>query len=380
MIIVCPLSRLQETVGKSGAQRVITLVRSEELISHERESLRGNCIELDRHLWLEVDDITEALEGMIAPNEEHVEELTASLEGWNRSTPLIVHCYAGISRSTATAFVLACALLPNLAETEIAKRLRLASPATRPNTRIVAHADSYLKRGGRMVRAVGVRVLLHRHLLRYVQAIRDTVLGQHIIFGRVAFAAAALGLAAASGLHAQESCAAAIPVIKEFTDASLARSTGQREIVPPFLPVLSRANRVHSPLARGRGAPPEFIWPVRGIVVLHMGDNSSHGHADGINIAVAQGTIVRAAADGVVVYSGKELRGYGCLVLIDHGHGWITAYVCNCRSPVKRGNQVRQGQSIATMERSGAMSFLQLHFEIGRWGKPLNTRNYLPKL
>jgi murein DD-endopeptidase MepM/ murein hydrolase activator NlpD len=150
----------------------------------------------------------------------------------------------------------------------------------------------------------------------------------------------------------------------------------QREIVSPFFPVLSRASSVHFSLARGRGASPEFIWPVRGTVVFHMNDNSVY---EGINIAAAQGTIVKVAADGVVVYSGKELRGYGQLIFIDHGYGWVTAYACNCRLLVERGNQLRQGQSIATMKRSGAMSFLQLHFEIGRWGKPLNTWNYLPK-
>jgi murein DD-endopeptidase MepM/ murein hydrolase activator NlpD len=163
---------------------------------------------------------------------------------------------------------------------------------------------------------------------------------------------------------------------EQFSPERILESQIQHEIVSPFLLVMSRANSVHFSLARGRGAPPEFIWPVRGTVVFHMNANSSY---EGINIAASQGAIVKAAADGVVVYSGKELRGYGQLVFIDHGHGWITAYVCNSRLLVERGNQVRQGQSIATMKRSGAMSFLQLHFEIGRWGKPLNTWNYLPK-
>jgi murein DD-endopeptidase MepM/ murein hydrolase activator NlpD len=185
--------------------------------------------------------------------------------------------------------------------------------------------------------------------------------------------AAVFIIAISSLFHSAGASSAAAEILPE----RILESQVQREIVSPFLPVLFRASSVHFSLARGRGAPPEFIWPVRGIVVFHMNANSSY---EGINIAAAQGTIVKAAADGVVVYSGKEPRGYGQLVFIDHGHGWITAYVCNSRLLVKRGNQVRQGQSIATMERSGAMSFLQLHFEIGRWGKPLNTWNYLPKL
>jgi predicted protein tyrosine phosphatase len=153
-IIVCPISRLQETLSHSGAQYVITLVRDEELISRERESLRGNGIESDKHLWLEMDDIDEELDGMIAPNEQHIDKLIAFLKKWDRSRPLIVHCYAGISRSTAAAFISTCIVCPNFTEIEIAKRLRLASPTARPNSRFIAVADSYLNRNGRMVHAV----------------------------------------------------------------------------------------------------------------------------------------------------------------------------------------------------------------------------------
>ncbi len=153
-IIVCSLSRLQETVSQSGAQHVVTLVRDEQLIKREHEGLRRNGVEPEDHLWLKMDDIADEMDGMIAPSEEHVEKLLAFLERWDRSQPLVVHCYAGISRSTAAAFIAACVISPDLDEAEIANRLRLASPTARPNIRLVAIADSYLGRNGRMVRAI----------------------------------------------------------------------------------------------------------------------------------------------------------------------------------------------------------------------------------
>jgi predicted protein tyrosine phosphatase len=154
MIVVCSLARLQETVGKSRARHVVTLVRDEELIRREREALKGHGVKPDDHLWLEMDDIAAEMDGMIAPSEKHVERLITFLKRWDRAQPMVVHCYAGISRSTAAAFVAACALSPAQDEAEIAARLRAASPTAYPNRRLVALADTYLKRGGRMSAAI----------------------------------------------------------------------------------------------------------------------------------------------------------------------------------------------------------------------------------
>jgi predicted protein tyrosine phosphatase len=155
-IIVCPLSRLKETLNRSGAKHVITLIRDEELIKRERDSLLGHGLELDKHLWIEVDDIDEELDGMIAPTHAHLEQLISFARKWDGTTPMVVHCYAGISRSTAMAFILACISSPTRNEMEIARRLRIASPTARPNKRLIAIADSYLKRDGRMIRAVSM--------------------------------------------------------------------------------------------------------------------------------------------------------------------------------------------------------------------------------
>ena len=154
MIIVCSLSRLQETVQLSHARHVVTLVRDEELIRREREALNNQGVKPEDHLWLEMDDIADEMEGMIAPSPDHVERLIAFLDRWDRAKPMVVHCYAGISRSTAAAFISACVLNPERNEAEIAARLRAASQTAYPNRRLIALADRHLDRKGRMVAAV----------------------------------------------------------------------------------------------------------------------------------------------------------------------------------------------------------------------------------
>jgi predicted protein tyrosine phosphatase len=148
MIHVCSLARLHPTVETTGARHVVTLLRDIHLVS------RPSTIALDNHLVLPMDDISMPLEGYSAPADEHVTELVKFLRGWDRRAPLVIHCYAGISRSTAGAYVAVCALNPHRNEASIAKELRRASPTASPNTRIVELADRLLGRRGRMVRAI----------------------------------------------------------------------------------------------------------------------------------------------------------------------------------------------------------------------------------
>jgi predicted protein tyrosine phosphatase len=154
MIRVCSIARLQEIVDATGSRHVVSLVRDDELISRERALLEKRGFDVANHLWLQMDDIADAIDGLIAPGEEHVEKLVDFATRWDRTAPLVVHCYAGISRSTAAAFITACALSPKQDETEIAARLRAASPTATPNTRLVALGDAFLGRRGRMVKAV----------------------------------------------------------------------------------------------------------------------------------------------------------------------------------------------------------------------------------
>jgi predicted protein tyrosine phosphatase len=148
MIHVCSLARLPSTLETTGAQHVITLLKRFALVEPPLNIPAAN------HLHVGVDDIAEPIEGRIHPAEEHVAQLLAFVRRWGRSGPLIVHCFAGISRSTAAAFIAACATNPQRDEVSIANAIRNASPTANPNRLLVALADDQLARGGRMVAAI----------------------------------------------------------------------------------------------------------------------------------------------------------------------------------------------------------------------------------
>jgi predicted protein tyrosine phosphatase len=147
MIHVCPLARLHETVAATGARHVVSL------LGHEDNLQRPAAIAPENHLWLQLHDISAPLDGYVLPDREHVAQLIEFVRRWRRDAPLVVHCYAGVSRSTAAAFVSVCVLNPRSTETTIAAALRRASPTATPNSRIVALADALLQREGRMIRA-----------------------------------------------------------------------------------------------------------------------------------------------------------------------------------------------------------------------------------
>jgi predicted protein tyrosine phosphatase len=148
MIHVCSLARMPSTVAETGASHIVTLLRLTD------RAKRPAHIAQENHLILGLDDIAEAADGQTLPADEHVERLLDFATRWDRKAPMVVHCFAGISRSTAAAFVTACALNPRRDEAAIARAIRDASPTAMPNTRIVSIADRLLKRDGRMVRAV----------------------------------------------------------------------------------------------------------------------------------------------------------------------------------------------------------------------------------
>ena len=148
MLYVCSLSRLAETVGRTGASHMVTLINAGTPVE------RPPQIHADRHLFLGFNDITAPAEGLVPPAEEHVRHLIDFTGKWDRNAPMVIHCWAGISRSTAGAFITACSLMPERDEMEIALALRGASPSATPNARLVALADDVLERRGRMVDAV----------------------------------------------------------------------------------------------------------------------------------------------------------------------------------------------------------------------------------
>jgi predicted protein tyrosine phosphatase len=147
MIHVCSLALLHETVEKSGARNIVSLIGDETVV-------RPSGVAPENHLCLHLHDISAPLEGHIMPAEQHVARLLDFVRDWDRVAPLVVHCYAGISRSTACAFAIVCALNPRRDEANIAQALRRASPTAMPNARIVSLADHPLRRRGRMIAAI----------------------------------------------------------------------------------------------------------------------------------------------------------------------------------------------------------------------------------
>jgi len=124
------------------------------------------------------------------------------------------------------------------------------------------------------------------------------------------------------------------------------------------------------------GSLPGFRWPVHGRVIARFGQ-SPNGQNDGIDVAVPQGTPVKAAEDGVVAYAGNELKGYGNLVLIRHGNGYVTAYAHASEILVKRGESVKRGQVIAKSGETGSVKAPELHFEIRKGATPVDPTEFL---
>lgn len=145
-LYVCPLSRLPETLRASGARTLVSL------LGRDATFQRPASIEPDDHLLLGMSDISTAREGHALPEPEQVRRLITFVA--RSDGPIVLHCFAGVSRSTAAAFVLACAHAPGRLETEIAAHLRALSPTATPNARIVQLGDDILGRNGRMAAAI----------------------------------------------------------------------------------------------------------------------------------------------------------------------------------------------------------------------------------
>jgi len=145
---VSSLAKLHETVATVGASHVVTLINANTVVE------RPASVSAERHLFLGMSDIVAPLDGHITPAEEHVRRFLRFVRDWERQAPIVIHCWAGISRSTAAAYIAACALAPDRGEEEIALALRAASASATPNARLVSLADAMLGRAGRMSSAI----------------------------------------------------------------------------------------------------------------------------------------------------------------------------------------------------------------------------------
>jgi murein DD-endopeptidase MepM/ murein hydrolase activator NlpD len=173
------------------------------------------------------------------------------------------------------------------------------------------------------------------------------------------------------------------PVAQQLTAQNDANSqtTTAKKSQPDVTPTSSvkpadTAAPMTSAEADAAGVAPEFRWPARGRII----DGFKVGGNDGINIAVPEGTSVRASESGVVAYAGDELKGYGNLVLIRHPNGFVTAYANNGELDVKRGDTVKRGQIIAKSGQTGNVNSPQLHFELRKGSTPVDPTSYLAGL
>ncbi|HVY43905.1 MAG TPA: protein-tyrosine phosphatase family protein [Hyphomicrobiaceae bacterium] len=146
-IHVCSLAVLPELVQRRSPCHLVTCLHDDSLLATPPGILDR------RHLRLIMHDIEQEMDGYVAPSAPHVSKLIGFVRSWDRKAPMLIHCYAGISRSTAAAFIALCTLNPETPEDRIAQTLRKASPSATPNRRLIALGDAALDRDGRMIRA-----------------------------------------------------------------------------------------------------------------------------------------------------------------------------------------------------------------------------------
>jgi len=147
-LLVAPLSSLEDAIATHAPSHLVSLLSPEHMI----KTPAG--FEASRHLKLGVNDIVDPAAGTAPPARAHIDALLEFSRGWNAGQPLLIHCWAGISRSMATAFTILCDRLGPDREIEIARAMRLRAPHAQPNRLLVQHADDALGRGGRMVAAL----------------------------------------------------------------------------------------------------------------------------------------------------------------------------------------------------------------------------------
>lgn len=148
MIYVSPLSAVEDAIREVKPSHLVSLLDPETMID------TPGGIEPARHLRLSVNDIAEEIDDLVPPGIEHVASLIEFVQSWDQTNPLLVHCWAGISRSTAAAFIALCVLNEDHPEDELARLVRMRGAHAHPNRLMVRHADQLLRREGRMNAAV----------------------------------------------------------------------------------------------------------------------------------------------------------------------------------------------------------------------------------
>jgi murein DD-endopeptidase MepM/ murein hydrolase activator NlpD len=265
-------------------------------------------------------------------------------------------------------------IIPHSASAVAAATPALAPPASKPvavaavapNTHVVGHGDTLLSIARR--NHVSLPDLARANNLNPSSKLS---LGEKIVVPASRVAAAT---PAATPVAVQPLAAAPVPQVTKFAAAETPQKARLAQATPN-----AEEPAVESPVkaAESTGAVPTFRWPVRGKVITAYGAKANGKANDGINLAVPEGTPVKAADDGVVAYSGNELKGYGNLVLIRHANGYVTAYAHASELMVKRGDTIKRGQVIAKSGQSGEVQSPQLHFEIRKGSSPVDPLQFL---
>jgi murein DD-endopeptidase MepM/ murein hydrolase activator NlpD len=262
-------------------------------------------------------------------------------------------------------------------QTAVGAAPALAAPASKPTAVAAAPAVHVVNPGDTLL-----SVARHNHVslseLARANGLESTAklrLGMKLtVPGAKTAAAAPAAQPATVAVAAQPVAAVAAPATRMAAaggppqSARLAQATTTIEDTAVATPVKA---------AEATGALPTFRWPVRGKVITSYGAKTNGKSNDGINLAVPEGTPVKAAEDGVVAYSGNELKGYGNLVLVRHSNGYVTAYAHASELMVKRGDTIKRGQIIAKSGQSGEVGSPQLHFEIRKGSSPVDPLQFL---
>ena len=268
-------------------------------------------------------------------------------------------------------------IIPHPAATVAAAAPTLAAPAVKPVATVAAPASVHVVNHGDTLLSIARRNHVSVPELARANNLEPSAklsLGMKLIVPVARTAAVAAPAAAPVAVAAAQSVAAAAPPVTKLAAADTPQKARLAQSAPN-----AEEPAVVSPVkaAEATGAVPTFRWPVRGKVITAYGAKANGKSNDGINLAVPEGTPVKAADDGVVAYSGNELKGYGNLVLIRHSNGYVTAYAHASELMVKRGDTIKRGQVIAKSGQSGEVQSPQLHFEIRKGSSPVDPLQFL---
>lgn len=166
-----------------------------------------------------------------------------------------------------------------------------------------------------------------------------------------------------------------------WKDIAVANGVDQDKPIRPGQVLLIPTIIAPPPAATETPASPavRFAWPVSGPVRRGFRSRTAENHHDGLDIRAAEGAAVRAAAAGKVLFAGAEPRQFGNLVVIDHGDGWATAYAFLSRITVEKDEEVRAGERIGLVGKTGLAKGPELHFEIRRDNRPVDPVESLPE-